>query len=45
LRVVINNLCHMYFEKNIPLTKSVVNDAIFDEKPYEMGIIQILIRE
>jgi len=35
----------MYFEKNIPLAKSVVNDAIFDEKPYEMGIIQILIRE
>ena len=24
---------------------SIVNDVIFDEKPYEMGIIQILIRE
>jgi len=24
---------------------SFVNDVIFDEKPYEMGIIQILIRE
>jgi len=23
----------------------IVNDVIFDEKPYEMGIIQILIRE
>jgi hypothetical protein len=35
----------MYFEKNIPLTKSVLNDVIFAEKPYDMGIIQILIRE
>ena len=35
----------MYFEKNIPLTKSILNDVIFAEKPYEMGIIQILIRE
>jgi len=35
----------MYFEKNIPLTKSIVNDVIFAEKPYEMGIIQILIQE
>jgi len=25
------------------LTKSIVNDVIFAEKPYEMGIIQILI--
>jgi len=24
---------------------SFVNDVIFDEKPYEMGIIQILIQE
>jgi len=24
---------------------SIVNDVIFAEKPYEMGIIQILIRE
>jgi len=24
---------------------SFINDVIFDEKPYEMGIIQILIRE
>jgi len=45
LRVSINNLYHMYFEKNIPLTKSVLNDVIFAEKPYDMGIIQILIRE
>ena len=35
----------MYFEKNILLPRSIVNDVIFDEKPYEMGIIQILIRE
>ena len=35
----------MYFEKNILLTRSIVNDVIFAEKPYEMGIIQILIRE
>jgi len=35
----------MYFEKNIPLDRSIVNDVIFAEKPYEMGIIQILIRE
>jgi len=27
------------------LTRSIENDVIFDEKPYEMGIIQILIRE
>jgi len=27
------------------LTKSIVNDVIFAEKPYEMGIIQILIQE
>jgi len=27
------------------LARSIVNDVIFDEKPYEMGIIQILIRE
>jgi len=27
------------------LTKSIVNDVLFAEKPYEMGIIQILIRE
>ena len=33
------------FEKNKLLTRSIVNDVIFDEKPYEMGIIQILIRE
>jgi len=33
----------MYFEKNNLLTGSIVNDVIFDEKPYEMGIIQILI--
>jgi hypothetical protein len=45
LKLSINNLSHMYFEKNIPLTKSIVNDVIFAEKPYEMGIIQILIRE
>ena len=31
-------------EKNILLTKSIVNDVIFAEKPYEMGIIQILNR-
>ena len=35
----------MYFEKNILLPRSIVNDVIFAEKPYEMGIIQILIRE
>ena len=35
----------MYFEINTPLTRSIVNDVIFDEKPYDMGIIQILIRE
>jgi len=34
-----------FFEKNKLLTRSIVNDVIFDEKPYEMGIIQILIRE
>jgi len=27
------------------LVSSIVNDVIFDEKPYEMGIIQILIFE
>jgi len=27
------------------LVRSIENDVIFDEKPYEMGIIQILIRE
>jgi len=36
---------YIYFEKNKLLTRSIVNDVIFDEKPYEMGIIQILIRE
>ena len=35
----------MYFEKNILLVRSILNDVIFAEKPYEMGIIQILIRE
>ena len=35
----------MYFKKNTPLARPIVNDVIFDEKPYEMGIIQILIRE
>jgi len=25
------------------LVRSIENDVIFDEKPYEMGIIQILI--
>jgi len=35
----------MFFEKNILLSRSIVNDVIFAEKPYEMGIIQILIRE
>ena len=35
----------MYFEKNNLLTIPSVNEVIFDEKPYEMGIIQILIRE
>jgi len=33
----------MYFKKNIILARSSANDIIFDEKPYEMGIIQILI--
>jgi len=27
------------------LDRSIVNDVIFAEKPYEMGIIQILIQE
>jgi len=27
------------------LARPIVNDVIFDEKPYEMGIIQILIFE
>jgi hypothetical protein len=35
----------MYFEKNIPLAKPILNGVIFTEKPYDMGIIQILIRE
>ena len=35
----------MYFEKNNLSTGSIVNDVIFAEKAYEMGIIQILIRE
>ena len=35
----------MYFEKNILLARSIINDVIFGEKAYEMGIIQILIRE
>ena len=34
-----------FSKKNNLLTKSIVNDVIFAEKPYEMGIIQILIRE
>ena len=32
-------------KKNTTLVRSVVNDVIFAEKPYEMGIIQILIQE
>jgi len=35
----------MYFEKNIPLVNPILNGVIFTEKPYDMGIIQILIRE
>jgi len=35
----------MPFEKNILLLRCFINDGIFDEKPYEMGIIQILIRQ
>jgi len=45
LKLSINNKYLLYFEKNILLVRSFANDVIFDEKPYEMGIIQILIIE
>jgi hypothetical protein len=35
----------MYFEKNIPLARPILNGVIFTEKPYDMGIIQIFENE
>jgi len=45
LKLSINDKYLIHFEKDILLDRSFANDIIFDEKPYEMGIIQILIRE
>jgi hypothetical protein len=41
LKLSINKKYYIYFEKNILILSSFENDVIFDEKPYEMGIIQI----